>query len=145
AVRRQVWGKILDLNRQGATIILVTHNVLEAERVIGRLGIINNGTLLALGTPGDLKARVDQRVKLELLLKADANGHEEFLRSLGKVHALTQQHWTVLCERPLLQTTIDRILAEIGLDQLDDLRILTPSLEDVYLQLGGTRLEAIPA
>ncbi len=142
AVRRQVWDKILDLNREGTTIILVTHNVLEAERVIGRLGIINNGHLLALGTPGDLKARVDQRVRLELLLKSEANGHTAFLESLGEARALTQQHWTILCHRDELHGTIDKILETIGLNSLDDFRILTPSLEDVYLQLGGgTKLE----
>jgi ABC-type multidrug transport system ATPase subunit len=141
AIRRQIWEKLLNLNKQGATIILVTHNVLEAERVIGRLGIINNGQLLAIGTPGELKARVDQRVRLELLLKTETIGYDEFLQSLGDARALTQQHWHILCQRDHLQPTIDKILAHIGLPQLDDFRILTPSLEDVYLQLsGGTNL-----
>ena len=141
-VRRQVWEKLLSINREGTTIILVTHNVLEAERVIQRVGIINNGQLLALGTPGELKARVDQRVRLELLLKPETTGYEHFLITLGETRALTPQHWTILCQRDNMQHTIDKIMTTIGLDRLDDLRILTPSLEDVYLQLGGgTKLE----
>lgn len=136
-VRRRVWDKILEMNRQGTTIILVTHNVLEAERVIGRLGIINDGKLLAIGTPGELKARVDQRVRLELLLKHEANGHTEFLESLGETRALTPHNWTILCARDSMQETINSIMEHIGLEAMDDFRILTPSLEDVYLQLGG--------
>lgn len=145
AVRKQIWNKLLDINRQGTTIVLVTHNVLEAERVIGRLGIINDGHLLALGTPGELKTRVDQRVRLELHFKSDATSHAGFLATLGETQALTQQRWTLLCSRASLQETIGTILAQIGLDNLDDFRILTPSLEHVYLELaGGAGLEELP-
>ncbi|HWQ15944.1 MAG TPA: ABC transporter ATP-binding protein [Roseiflexaceae bacterium] len=136
-VRRMVWQKLLRQNQRGATIILVTHNVLEAERVIQRVGIINHGRLMALGTPGELKARVDQRVRLDLLFKAEANGHAALLEELGEAHPLSRQHWTVLCRRDTVRASIDQVLARIGLEQLDDFRILTPSLEDVYLQLGG--------
>jgi ABC-2 type transport system ATP-binding protein len=137
AIRRVVWDKLLQLNQRGTTIILVTHNVLEAERVIQRLGIINYGHLLAEGTPGALKSQVDQRVRLELLFKAEGVEHSSLLESLGEARALTRQHWTVLCQRHIVRSAIDRVLAQIGLDRLDDFRILTPSLEDVYLQLGG--------
>lgn len=141
-MRRRVWEKLLCLNRQGTTIILVTHNVLEAERVIGRVGIINHGQLLALGTPGELKLRVDQRVRLELFLKAEATADIRILDTLGEVRALTPLHWTLLCRRDNMQETISEVLSQIGLEHLDDFRILTPSLEDVYLQLGGgTKLD----
>lgn len=137
AVRRVIWEKLQLLNRNGTTIILVTHNVLEAERVIQRVGIINQGRLLALGTPGALKSRVDQRVRLELLVKSESAEQTKLLNSLGEVHALNRQHWVVLCHRDMARSAIDQVLAQIGLDQMDDFRILTPSLEDVYLQLGG--------
>ncbi|GAC1364546.1 MAG: ABC transporter ATP-binding protein [Ktedonobacteraceae bacterium] len=136
-VRRMVWDTLLSLNKEGKTIIVVTHNVIEAERVLQRVGIINAGQLLAIGTPGTLKMRVDQRVRLELLFKRDEEGYDELLSSLGELHALTRQQRVVLCPRELLQEAITHILAQIGLDQLDDFRILTPLLEDVYLQLGG--------
>lgn len=136
-IRRLVWRKLLEQNRRGATIILVTHNVLEAERVIQRVGIINHGRLMALGTPGELKSRVDRRVRLDLLFKTEANGHQSLLEEIGEAHAVSRQHWTVLCARDTVPQTVDRVLQRIGLDQLDDFRILTPSLEDVYLQLGG--------
>ena len=138
-VRRRIWDKLLSLHRQGKTIIIVTHNVLEAERVIERVGIINHGQLLAVGSIGDLKARVDQRIRLELLLKTEPEGtsRHHILQSLGEARALTKQHWVVLCPRAGTQNTINQIFEHIGMENLDDFRILTPSLEDVYLQLGG--------
>lgn len=139
-IRRTVWEKMLALNRQGTTIILVTHNVLEAERVIQRVGIVNHGRLISLGTPGELKRRIDQRVRLELLFKLEANGFSDLLGTLGEAKALSRQHWTVLCHRETARSAIDQVLTQIGLDRLDDFRILTPSLEDVYLQLGGGAL-----
>jgi ABC-type multidrug transport system ATPase subunit len=136
-VRKQVWEKLFLLHREGTTIILVTHNVMEAERVIQRVGIINHGQLLAVGAIGELKARVDQRIRLELVLKPEYTAYREQLASLGEVRSLSEQHWIVLCHRETTRETIDHILSQIGLDKLDDFRILTPSLEDVYLQLGG--------
>lgn len=136
-IRRRVWDRLLQLNREGRTIILVTHNVLEAERVVQRVGIINHGRLIALGTPGELKSHIDSRVRLELLFKAERSDHGAILTQLGEARALSRQHWMVLCHREQTRDAIDRVLAQIGLDSLDDFRILTPSLEDVYLQLGG--------
>ncbi len=105
--------------------------------MIQRVGIINHGRLMALGTPGELKGRIDSRVRLELLFKGEPNGHMPLLERLGEVHALTRQHATILCDRAATRQAIDQVLAEIGLEALDDFRILTPSLEDVYLALGG--------
>ncbi|GCF09827.1 ABC transporter ATP-binding protein [Dictyobacter arantiisoli] len=139
-VRLMVWEKLFKLNRQGKTIILVTHNVLEAERIIQRVGIINHGQLLAIGGIGELKERVDQRIRLELLLKAEyvsVPAYRDLFALLGEVHNLTLQHVIILCRRDSTRSAIDLILLQIGIDKLDDFRIQTPSLEDVYLQLGG--------
>jgi ABC-type multidrug transport system ATPase subunit len=141
-VRRLVWEKLLTLHREGKTLIIVTHNVLEAERVLQRVGIINHGKLLALGTPGALKSRIDQRVRLELLFKPEFAHDDALLTTLGETHVLTQQHRVLLCQRNSVRQAIDAVLDAIGLDRLEDFRILTPSLEDVYLQLGGgTKLD----
>jgi ABC-type multidrug transport system ATPase subunit len=141
-VRKQVWEKMLRLHQDGITIIIVTHNVMEAERVIQRVGIINHGQLLAVGAIGELKARVDQRIRLELILKPEHTEYHKQFASLGEVRSLSEHHWMLLCYRETTREAIDHILTQIGLDKLEDFRILTPSLEDVYLQLGGgTKLD----
>ena len=136
-VRLQVWEKLLHLRQEGKTIIVVTHNVLEAERVIQSVGIINHGRLRAVGTVGELKAQLDQNIKLEVVLRADYAEYHHLLATLGEVRALTQQRVIVLCYSTTTRVTVDRILTQIGLDKLDDFRIQPPSLEDVYLRFGG--------
>jgi ABC-type multidrug transport system ATPase subunit len=129
---------LLQLNReQGRTIILVTHNVLEAERVIERVGIINHGRIMALGTPGDLKARVDRRVHLELILAPGYEAIGAVIETLGEALQVKMRHWVILANREQLQQTFERVVNEVGLNHLEDFRMLTPSLEDVYLELGG--------
>jgi ABC-2 type transport system ATP-binding protein len=64
-VRRRLWDLIRRLNAQGLTILLTTHYIEEAEQLCQRVGILNRGRLIALGTPRELKARV-ARVVVEV-------------------------------------------------------------------------------
>jgi ABC-type multidrug transport system ATPase subunit len=140
--RRMFWDYLRELKREeGRTIILVTHNVLEAERVIERVGIVRHGKIIALGTPGELKERVDQRIHLELTLAPGFEERSGVFSVLGDATAVTNRQWVVLVPRDGLERAVGRVMSEIGLDALDDFRILTPSLEDVYLELAGERLE----
>jgi ABC-2 type transport system ATP-binding protein len=135
--RRRVWDRLTRLSKKGTTIILVTHNVLEAEQVIQRVGIVNEGRLLALGTPGELKLRVDQRIRLDLAPKGDPEAVRPLLEELGHVVPKPGGRWTLYCERNQTRATIDSLLAQLTIEGLDDFRILTPSLEDVYMELSG--------
>jgi len=140
--RRLVWDLLLERNRTlGTTVILVTHNVLEAERVIQRVGIINHGRIMALGHVGELKARVDQRVRLELRFVEEQGAippaDQIKAAAGGEVLELARGHYAVLVDRPDLQAAVARVLDTFGPGRLDDFRIQTPTLEDVYLQLGG--------
>jgi len=145
--RKQVWEKLKEINHaRKTTIILVTHNVVEAEKVLQRVGIINQGKIQALGTVGSLKARIDQRVRVDVRLKSGSEGYADlaFLRDLGDVEArfLSDREVLLLVPRPQVQQVTDKVISAVDMSYLDDLRIITPTLEDVYLQLGGgERLE----
>jgi ABC-type multidrug transport system ATPase subunit len=98
ANRRIIWDYLLGLKReQGRTIILVTHNVLEAERVIERVGIINHGRIMALGTTGELKARVDQRIHLELTL---GQGYEDCAAMVERLGSTSYSTFTPVFPLP---------------------------------------------
>jgi ABC-2 type transport system ATP-binding protein len=53
--RHAVWDFIMGLHEQGKTVILTTHYMEEAEELCDRVGIIDHGNLIALGTPAELK------------------------------------------------------------------------------------------
>jgi len=57
-IRRQLWDMIRQLKAEGITVLLTTHYIEEAEMLCDRVGILNRGRLIALDTPGALKARV---------------------------------------------------------------------------------------
>jgi ABC-type multidrug transport system ATPase subunit len=140
--RKQVWEKLKEINQtRNTTIILVTHNVLEAEKVLQRVGIINKGEIQAMGTVGALKAQIDQRVRIDVRLKAESRDYVSlaFLRDLKDIEArtLSSQEVLLLVPRSAIQQVVDQVISNVGLMYVEDLKIVTPTLEDVYLQLGG--------
>lgn len=66
--RRLLWEQVRRLGDEGAAVVLVTHNVIEAEKSVDRLAVIAGGRLLAEGTPSSLKADDRGRMRLQVML-----------------------------------------------------------------------------
>src|SRR3954471_7611699 len=69
--RRALWALIRRLADDGAAVLLVTHNVIEAERCVDRLAIVGGGRVLAQGEPAALKAQLGAPLRLECTLEPD--------------------------------------------------------------------------
>ncbi len=67
--RRAVWDFIRELKRQGKTVILTTHYMEEAQELCDRVAIIDEGRLIALGTPSELMEQHQTRNLEEVFLK----------------------------------------------------------------------------
>jgi ABC-2 type transport system permease protein len=133
-MRRRVWDMIACLNRErGTTCILVTHNVLEAERVIQRVAVMKAGRIVALGTPGELKLRCGGKVRLEFRLKEGETLRGDSLAYLGDVEEYGPGAYRLYLASEEAGTATDRIVRQLGLERLEDFRLAPPSLEDVYL------------
>jgi len=130
-------------------VVLTSHNLAEAERYVERVAFINHGRLVALGTPGELKRTVAERVRLEVrvkepyLLQAEAR-----LRALPDCRNPRPGFFELTARPEEAQALLGRVLEELGMEALDDFRLVTPSMDDVYVLLssqksGGARdLEA---
>ncbi len=70
--RRLLWQEIRSLGAQGCSVLLVTHNVLEAEKAVDRLALIASGRLVAEGTPSSLKAADRNQMRLQVMLALGA-------------------------------------------------------------------------
>jgi ABC-2 type transport system ATP-binding protein len=70
--RRILWQEVQALARQGSAVLLITHNVLEAERVVDRLAIVDQGVIRGMGTPASLKEVEGDAMRLELILEPNA-------------------------------------------------------------------------
>jgi ABC-2 type transport system ATP-binding protein len=67
--RRLLWAQVRALAAGGAAVLLVTHNVTEAEHSVDRLAILDRGKAIVEGTPAELKAAVADELRLELVLE----------------------------------------------------------------------------
>src|SRR6202030_1969360 len=67
-VRREIYDIIEELKREKKTIVMTTHYIEEAERLCDRVAIVDHGTVIALGTPRELKDRSGDKTRLEVRL-----------------------------------------------------------------------------
>ncbi len=144
AFRKQVWEQLVQVNqRQGTTIILVTHNVQEAERIIQRVAVMSQARIVGLGRVSELKAQLEQEVSLELFLRPDvAAAAEQVLETLHGSQRLQPYQWSVKVARAEGEEAIHHILSLVKLERLEDFRVHTASLEDVYMKLTGHAIAA---
>lgn len=113
-IRRQMWDIIRKTRIDGRTVVITTHYIEEAEALCDRVGILAKGSLIALDTPGNLKATVGEYIV-------------EFVNGEGKLI----QH---ICKDREEAHSIARC-KECGIT------IRKSNLEDVFIKLTGERIE----
>ncbi len=140
--RRLLWQQVRMLADQGSAVLLVTHNVLEAERSVDRLAIIDHGKVIGSGTPSSMKNGYANYLRLELLFEPGAKlpALPAFLshtvnggrRLIGRVEAGDVNQATLWAN----QMKADQIVEEYSLGP--------STLEDVYIRTIG-RADALDA
>ncbi len=142
--RKKIWEYIHRINQHwGTTIILVTHNVLEAEMLLERLAILNSGKIITTGRPGELKQEVDNRLRIEIYLKPEYKCDEAMssaLETVGEFIQLDERHFVVLLMRDNFIDKLKEIHSIASFDIIDDFRIGMTSLEDVYIKKVGEKI-----
>jgi ABC-2 type transport system ATP-binding protein len=117
--------------------VLVTHNVLEAETVLDRVAILDRGQVIASDTPGRLKAMVDREVRLELAWRHEPPDGDPLVSSLRARAVEHGRRWSVRLPADEARAALADLTSGPLFAALDDFTLSTPSLEDVYLTLGG--------
>ncbi len=120
ASRRAVWGVLRSAVQHGASVVLSTHYMEEAERLSDRIGIISAGRLIAFGTLPELLAMVRDSYRLTYHETPDCAAELRVRRFASFAQA---------------QAYVERL-------RLSEYSIARASLEDVYFELAG---EAFPA
>jgi ABC-2 type transport system ATP-binding protein len=137
--RRAVWSALRRRrDDDGTTVVLVTHNVLEAETVLDRVAVLDRGQVIACDTPGRLKAQVDDAVRVDLVWRHDPPRDDTTVALLARAAVVDGRRWSARLKRDQAREVLDRLTRGPVFDALDDFTVSTPSLEDVYLALGGT-------
>jgi ABC-2 type transport system ATP-binding protein len=114
AARRSAWEMIRALRSLGKTILLTTHYLDEAQQLSDRVAVIRAGQIVALGTPADL---IGDTRRVEIRFRRD-----------GELATIATEEPT----RVLAELTAEALAAGRELEQLE---VIRPTLEDVYLEL----------
>jgi lipooligosaccharide transport system ATP-binding protein len=134
--RHLVWDRLFRLKQRGATLILTTHYMDEAEQLCDRLVIMDNGTIAEEGTPLELIRRLSTREVVELRFPSDppdvAAG--TFNGQVARIEKLP--------DRLLLYTDDGDALVPVAHERLRPQSVLVrrSTLEDVFLRLTGRTL-----
>lgn len=137
--RRLLWEQIRRLGDEGAAVFLVTHNVLEAEKSVDRLAIINEGKLIAQGTPSSLKANDRGSIRLQVMMvpgrptpdmppfvRDHTRVGNNVMAVVGEAESFHAMGWA----QELL-----------GNGEAEEYALAATTLEDVYIRLTGHRSE----
>lgn len=135
--RESIWGLITNL--EGVTILLATNYMEEAERLCGRLGIIDRGKIVAVDTPDGLKASLQGSM---ISLKIEEPG--EALEILRKFDFVKEAN--VIGGRIVLRVeNWDQALLSIARlsekEKIESIEVYKPTLNDVFLRYTGRRIK----
>jgi ABC-2 type transport system ATP-binding protein len=140
--RRAVWDEIRSLQASGVTVFLTTQYIEEADRLAGRIAIVDAGAIIAQGTPGELKA-AHGRTTIAFEHDGDANAISQVLGGTDGIEIeLNADGRTVACLDTATSgddsalRALDRIRAA-GVSPRH-LAVTETNLEDVFVRLTGT-------
>jgi ABC-2 type transport system ATP-binding protein len=139
-VRREIYDKIEQLRREKKTVLLTTHYIEEAERLCDRVAIVDNGRVIALGTPRELKQKSAGRTRIEVrLAKPVSDGSLASLDAVADCREFEGNYILHSTHAPqTIVSLVKRLEAENN--ELQSLEMFTPSLEDVFIELTGRKL-----
>ncbi|MET8559776.1 ABC transporter ATP-binding protein [Streptomyces flaveolus] len=142
--RRAVWAAV-DRRRaeRGTTVLLVTHNVIEAETVLDRVAVLDQGRVIACDSPAGLKARVAGEVRVELVWRDRAPLEVPEVAVLRERAVESGRRWTLRLAPEEARAVVATVTGGTAFAALDDFTLATPSLEDVYLALGGAARQGL--
>ena len=141
--RLGLWELIESLVAEGTSVLLTTQYLDEADRLCDRIAVIDQGLVIAEGTPDELKRQVGgERLDIRLCDGTERDRAIEALAGFGDTppYAEDGSVRVPLRERRGAIARAVRELDDAGV-AIDDIAIVTPTLDDVFLQLTGHAAE----
>ena len=147
--KRLVWDFIRDLKKDDITIILMTHDMVEADSLSDRVAILDHGKVIVLGTPTELKEKYGSDNVLEVsFIEQDDLGTAK--KNLEKISFVTNWKEISRKERKTLLISFQGGLKNLvqilqqgiinNINEVENMKFRQNSLEDVFLNLTGRRL-----
>lgn len=141
-IRLEIHSLIEEMKSEGRTVLLTTHYIEEAERLCDRVAIMDEGKIVAMGTPRALQQKSQSQSRIQIVCAQPMNSISrpdwpDAVSTSLEDHGRTL---TVYSTRPARTLTeIMKWLDQQGL-QLEDVLLKKPTLEDVFVELTGKQL-----
>jgi ABC-2 type transport system ATP-binding protein len=144
-----LWDMMVDLRERGTTLILTTHDMIEADRLCDRIAIIDHGKIIALDTPTRLRRLLPAEHGVEVIVASESDPASAFAdvcdAERAEARPAKDGRWSVrLYEQDAgaTETLPAKALAAAGRAGLEllELRRLEGTLEDVFVHLTGSEL-----
>ncbi len=139
--RRALWDHIIDLRREGRTVLLTTNYLEEANTLCDRVAILDHGRLVALDTPTALRARYgDTVIELRLEPEADADLLARLQRLEGVTHVAQEDGTLKVSVEGERSAAAEVVALCADHSRLRGITQREPSLEEIFLRLTGKGL-----
>ncbi|MCS7041613.1 MAG: ABC transporter ATP-binding protein [Bryobacteraceae bacterium] len=141
-VRLEIHTLISRLREQRKTVLLTTHYIEEAERLCDRVAIIDEGRIVAMGSPRELQQRVlgHARVEVTTVQPMPEELPEAWADGVAVAFGDGRRRLTAAAEKPArVIVELVKWLEAAGVE-IEDMHIRRPTLEDVFLELTGKTL-----
>ncbi len=142
---RAIRDLIRRLNAGGTTVFLTTHQIEEANQLCDRVAIIDHGQIAAIDTPERLKEAFRRVQSVEVALEPDGAAHGEPLAALPGVTTKVKMgdKWRLYTDDPSALLPLVMNYAQSQGLRVVSLNTLSPSLEDVFLEITGQQVGAV--
>lgn len=138
--RRELHGVIARMRDRDRTVILTTHYIEEAEKLCDRVAIIDRGRIIATGSPRQLIARARNHSHIEFSAAAPID--PGLLRSVPFADVAIETNGVYRLRAADVSRAVVELIKwlESERNELVDLRVARPSLEDVFIELTGRKI-----
>ncbi len=140
-LRRDIYDLIESFRHEQRTVVLTTHYIEEAERLCDRVAIVDHGQLIALGTPRQLIEKSGKGTRIEAAFARPMP--PERLRKLNAVLECHEDAGKYVIHAQPTAVAVSALVRflEAENNSLIDLHIAQPTLEDVFVEMTGRRME----
>ncbi len=141
--RRSILDGVRDFNAAGVTVLYTTHYMEEAQELSDRIGIMDQGAMIAVGTQAELVRMVGERTRIDLALDRDAQALVGQWRELPGVASVSEPEdgrvWLLAEDANTLMPRLFDGARAAGA-RITEISLAEPNLEMVFLHLTGRAL-----
>jgi ABC-2 type transport system ATP-binding protein len=140
--RLEIHSLMQELRREQRTVLLTTHYIEEADKLCDRVAIVDEGRIVAMGTPEEIRSRTLGQARVEVRCERPLGAVEPPLWADADAAQISADRLTVVVStRKPARTLVDlvRWIDQLGVE-IADVQLRRPSLEDAFIELTGKSL-----